>query len=446
MLQGNHNNLQIHHQWSIHKFRTTIALILILAFLAGCSGNTQLIGNKFSLGTFWDTAALDGGFANFDNASSVATEQHNGFVSASESLKSTKFEEIAYSEGDQQDDIQVAIRELVENDGIVALVGATSNEATMRSASLANFFNVPMIIPSADGELVIPSTNLWAFRLSAPSTAYADYLFTEILGNPALENRVDPARLKIAILYEENTFGESAAVATATAAMAQSIEIGLYDKFPANSPASTKFSTLAKNVIAEKVDLIYLVSNDPTTAIKLINSLLAQSGDTPLPIIIGQAGGFASKEFMDSDVADYVYLLRQKINTDSCPNTIESLYEAQTYAAISLLDSAIQTAKQKALTQANTSFLQNLRPNTTTTPIVSFRETVRDVLKETNQTVPCLGQVAFDNSGQNKDLEFEFVVTANGSSSIYSVDQFLIDIKAYIQASSSNGDATIISP
>ena len=449
MLQDKPNNLPKNNRWQNNKYsiiRITIALILLLAFAAGCSGNTQILGNTFSLGTLWDTGALDDGYADWTDASSVAEEQHSGYQLANQNLEVIEFEEIAYSEGNREDDIQIAIRELVESDEIVAMVGATTNEASMRAASLANFFNLPMLIPSADGELVLPETNLWAFRLSAPSTAYADYLFTDILGNPSLENRVDPARLKIAILYEQNTFGESAAVATATAAMAQSIEIGVYDAFPPNTPASTKFPTLAENVIAENVDIVYLVSNDPTTATRLVSTLVAQSGNATLPIIIGQAGGFASHEFMESDEAEYVHILRQAINTDNCPENIQSLFEAQTYAATWLLDTAIQTAKQKTLQQADTAFLEGLRPNTTTSLIIPFRETVRDVLKDTNQSVPCLGNISFDNSGQNESLTFEFIVTQNGTNSTYTVDEFLVDIKNFVNTNNTNRDATIVEP
>jgi hypothetical protein len=56
------------------------------------------------------------------------------------------------NESAQSDEVQVAVRELVEDDKVLALVGATSNEATMRAASLVNFFNLPMIIPTAGGD------------------------------------------------------------------------------------------------------------------------------------------------------------------------------------------------------------------------------------------------------------------------------------------------------
>jgi hypothetical protein len=78
-------------------------------------------------------------------------------------------------ESAQSDEVQVAVRELVEDEKVLALVGATSNEATMRAASLVNFFNLPMIVPTAGGDNLLPSNNLWAFRLSAPGSDYASY-------------------------------------------------------------------------------------------------------------------------------------------------------------------------------------------------------------------------------------------------------------------------------
>ncbi len=57
--------------------------------------------------------------------------------------------------------------------------------------------------------------------------------------------------------------------------------------------------------------------------------------------------------------------------------------------------------------------------------LAKFRETLRDRLKETNLNVPCLGKVAFDNTGQNKLLQFELLAIKNGSASIVTTADFL---------------------
>ena len=61
--------------------------------------------------------------------------------------------------------------------------------------------------------------------------------------------------------------------------------------------------------------------------------------------------------------------------------------------------------------------------------IGKFREMVRDVLKDTNQEVPCLGLVAFDNSGQNKYQNFDFLISDRGKNEILPIDEFLLMVK-----------------
>ncbi len=425
------NKHQIHRQHSGRKQFIALFALILLLLLPACSGDTPTFGNKFNLGSIWDVPTEEG-VAIWDNATEIAVEQHSGYLLGEESLSKTQFTEIASGEGNREDDIQVMIRDMVEEEEIVALVGATTNEASMRAASLANFFNVPMIIPGADGELVLQETNLWAFRLSAPSSAYANFLFNDIFGNPVLENRIDPTRLKIAILYEQNTFGESAAVATATDAMAQLIEIGAYTAFSVDALDTEKIAAMVTDVMDEQVDLVYIVSNAPDMAIAITQEFAdqAQEGGT-LPILVGQAGGFASLEFLQSEQAEDVIVLRQKMETDQCPAEVESLYEAQSYAAVYLLDAAVQQAKSQSL-QVDTSFITNLFSNSAVDPMAKFRETVRDVLKESNQYVPCLGNVSFDNNGQNKNLQFELVTTKNGSNQIYSVEDFLNEVNVFL--------------
>lgn len=43
------------------------------------------------------------------------------------------------------------------------------------------------------------------------------------------------------------------------------------------------------------------------------------------------------------------------------------------------------------------------------------REAVRDSLKASNLNLPCLGLTSFDNSGENKNLRFEFLYAASGA-------------------------------
>ena len=139
-----------------------------------------------------------------------------------------------------------------------------------------------------------------------------------------------------------------------------------------------------------------------------------------MPILVGQAGGFASTEFLESDSNADIYVIRQQLQTGSCPAEIHSHYEAQTYAAVQLLEQAVLQVKEN---QPEIKFSVFSRDKIA--ELAAYRENVRDVLKQIDLNIPCLGQVAFDNTGQNKYLQFELVIAQDDHLVILSTDDFL---------------------
>jgi ABC-type branched-subunit amino acid transport system substrate-binding protein len=408
-----------------------LGLLTILS-LTGCAQSESVFSSKLPLGSMWEVFVEDDGEVDWDSASPVAQEQHAGYTLAGETLDNYAYNDIYSSEGNQQDDVQIAIREMVENedDPVVAVIGATTNEATMRAASLVNFFNVPMIVPSAVGDNLLPSNNLWAFRLSAPGSAYANYLFGSLLTKADFgidtENTNASPKLNIAILYEGNTFGESAAVATARAAKQLGIGIGVYANFPPDTPDPARLNILLNAVKDEGVHLVYLVSSDPAVAKTLAQ--LFKSGFEPItmPVLVGQAGGFASMNFLESPVAERIYVIRQKLVTENCPANVKSLFQAQTYAAVFLVDQAIQEAERNQLTPEWYEFNFNKED---TNELAAFREVVRDIIKQTDSNLPCVGPVAFDNAGGIKIPLFELIVVKNGEIQIDPIDDFVFEVE-----------------
>lgn len=352
----------------------------------------------------------------------LAAEQNSGYGQA-EDAKDNRLKINYVLENDPQAELQVLVRNLVQDSKkpVVAIAGATSNDATMQVAGLVNFFNVPMIVPTADGNTLFPSNNLWAFRLSAPASAYAGYFFTELL-NTSGSTGSSFASLKIAILYEQNTFGESAAVAATSAAMAQGIPITEYKNFPAENPSAAQLTALAETVKNQRSRLVYVIASNPDTARALVKNLRTSyaADDSIAPIIIGQSGAFTSEAFLGSPDAEGVYILRQYWNKDRCPTNLTSFYEAQSYGAVYLLNYAVGLTNETLSGDKN--WFSRTNPST---ELAKFRETLRDRLKETNLNVPCLGKVAFDNTGQNKLLEFELLTIKNGSASVVNTADFI---------------------
>ena len=404
-------------------------LIIISMFFA-ISGCAKAGSQSYAVG-FLSNTAINGPAS---GVTGIAVEQKSGYEAGLEAA-STTFETKNIIETAQQGDIQRTFRDLAEDPQapLLAILGATSNNASSHAASLANFFNIPMLVPSASGDNLFPSNNLWAFRLSAPGTAYANYLFGSLITKQAMDTissalgspvGVVP-QLKIAILYEQNTFGESAAVATATAAIAQSIKIGVYSNFKPDNPDPASLKLLANKVKEAGVQLVYLVSSDPGMAKNLVQTFRSVFDAQSMPILVGQAGGFAALDFLGSAQVAGVYVLRQQIDRTNCPANIQSGYDAQSYAAVYLLDQAVQQARTNLAGASKQFSLSGLAAPTA----LQRREAIRDALKLTNIDVPCLGKVAFDNAGQNKLLKLELIKGTKGQAAANSAIEFLDALK-----------------
>jgi ABC-type branched-subunit amino acid transport system substrate-binding protein len=406
---------------SASNFRALcLSIVMLLPLLiAGCQALPQFWG----AGILSAQAALDG-----SGNALIAAEQLQGYQQA-EKAEASDLEWEYVNEGIQQDDLQTAVRQLIETNQVLIFAGATSNESTMRAAALANFFNVAMVIPSSVADNLLPSNNLWAFRLSAPGSAHAGYLFQTLLNKQVLHPFTGDslAISKIAIIYEQNTFGESSAVVATRQAMQQELLIKVYGSFDPSNPDPNSLRVLINKIRLASVDLVYMISSNPGVASQLIQELHAQFTPGNLPVLVGQSGGFASLDFLNSPHATGVYVLRQKLDLVSCPVTNGSLTEAQAYAAIYLMNYAVQQAqKSQASPQTGFSLPQTI---SAVDRLNSLREAVRDELKNASLDVPCLGKVSFDNSGQNKQVTFELVTVRDGRLQILTAEAFLNELR-----------------
>ncbi len=377
--------------------------VLILFGLAACSPGEGAAAPPLVVGGLWDVPVNQNGQALWDAAAPVAQEQHIGWAKAGARFP---FEEVTYSEGNRNDDVQTAVRALAEGNDrhppALALLGATSNEASARAVALANFFNLPLLIPGISGDNLLPEGNQWAFQLSAANADYAHYLLNTVLTRqtiaPADEAGNQP-EVRIAILYERNTYGETAAVSLASAALEQAYEIVLYDKFPDQDASPTQLRALANQALDEEAQLIFLVSSQPESAQALAQTFIDLSPPNNRPLLVGLAAGFLSQQFAASPQAEQVYVVRQRLDTANCPEAVQtSFHAAQTYAALVLLQEGQTAAAETASANA---------------PLSIRREALRDALKNGRFDLPCLGEIAFDNRGKNKLLRFEIVSGAS---------------------------------
>jgi ABC-type branched-subunit amino acid transport system substrate-binding protein len=420
-----------------NALQSTMRLFLLLAFfsLSACSRSASAKLN-YPIGSVWNVP-VTGDSANWDAASVLAQEQHTGFLLANEEAD---FNVYTFGEGNQKDDVQTAVRSMVEgqtegaDEAVAAILGATSNEATTRTVALANFFNVPMIVPGASGDNLLSDTNLWAFQLSASNSAYANHLLNTVLNKQIVyegyEEGFEP-EFRIAILYEQNTYGETAAVSMATAAMAQSYSIVLYDKFPAETPSPARLRALVNLALDKDAHMVVMISSNPAVAQTLTETFSELAPAPVRPLLVGVASGFTSQQFMSSPLIESTYVLRQQMDAAACPAEIESLYAAQNYAAVKLLAAAVEEVGTSASLDE-----KKVAISTEDEKLVLYREALRDALKEIDLELPCLGRVAFDNGGQNKFLSLEIVTTESGTKRVFLPQEFVDLVRSKIDLSS----------
>ncbi len=223
-------NKQLHRNlWIDRQLWRAAAGVVCLLALAGCSVLPFNLGPTAKL---QPCPGITVGVLIGGDADPIAQEQRDGYELALEQINADGGPggcpiTLAYeleSSGDSQNQVERAIRSLVEERQAIAVLGGTSSEASMFAASLANRFLVPMLIPSGGGAYILPVENYWVFRLDAGDEAYSLAAFAKIkedLGEGA----------GVEIVFEDTTYGNDAAVTAANAMEQQLLRLVNYIPF-----------------------------------------------------------------------------------------------------------------------------------------------------------------------------------------------------------------------
>ncbi|MCJ7625578.1 MAG: ABC transporter substrate-binding protein [Anaerolineaceae bacterium] len=228
-----------------------------------------------------------------ENDSGIGQEQKDGYEFALQEINEAGGIfgcpiELSYQDEGKDADIetaQVAVLDLAD-EGVVAILGATSSDATMRTAAIASYFKIPLVIPAEIGDEVTQRSNQWIFRLNTANISYSNVAFNMIkseLGTIA----------NVAILFERTAYGESAAVSAATSAMERGLEVVGYEGY---SSAAADYSAIIEHVELSQPDAFYIISSDATQAQNLLTAIEDQYLDGK--IIIGHGSGFAGRDFL----------------------------------------------------------------------------------------------------------------------------------------------------
>jgi branched-chain amino acid transport system substrate-binding protein len=338
-----------------------------------------------------------------NNNASGGTELLRGIEMASDDLNAQggilgcPLELIVIDDASSNDMAQLAVKELVEDYQVPAIIGSFSSNATTAAAGVANVYNIPLLVPSASSDLITDLGYDWVFRVNAPASSYARSAlgFASTIGNSM------PIETS-AIIFSNTFFGESAAAVLVTQSRELDIEIVAYEPF---SEGAANYKALLNRVSLEEPDVIIIATNSLTSARILLDEIKTRAEIKPA-MIVGLAGAFANPEFLTlGETAEKVFVTVQwsgdvswvdKTGQDA-PAFIQRFTERygvppgsrslQAYITTYVLANAIENAGQEDK-------LDFSDPE-------SMRQSIRGALKITNMEQTLFGNIQFDENGQN---------------------------------------------
>ena len=319
----------------------------------------------------------------------------------------------AEGESAAPDSAQIAMLDLVQKD-VIAVVGATSTDATKRAAALANYFKIPFLVSSDTGDDITETGTQWLFRVPPQNKVYAAVAFDMVKGTLS-------APVNIAVLYEHSEYGESAAVAAAAAALNRDLRLVSYQGFATDL---VDYSTIMQNLKSSAADVVYLIDSNPAQAQAMLKAF--RDSYLGITMVIGNGSGFTSHDFLydqsgnlavgmenlfitvpwsadlprkgNPQLASDLIAFRKVNGITSSYPPVAQLVEA--YTALKITANAIND-----VVKASPDWLAKLsnREN-----LPTFRDTLAQSLRTTKDSSreTLLGSIVFDTEGQNTQDAF----------------------------------------
>ncbi len=389
-----------------NRWRICLALILLMSACGPASAPKTAACPPLKVGVVVAESGVSG-----------AQEQRDGYeLALSEINKAGGVQNcpitLAYeSEGSpaNPDDAQVAMLNLSDQ-GVLAVLGSTSNNAAKRVAAISSYFKIPVLISTETGDDILEVGSSWVFRLPPTNKSQAGLAFDMV--KAAIGSQVN-----LAIIYEHTEYGESAAVAAGQAALDRSLRLVDYQGF---FPEAIDFAAILEQLKSSAPDVVYLINSDPKQAAELVSALQGQY--LGVTMMIGSGAGFSSPDFLyDKDgrlsaaqdffitsawSADLPYhstsrfgydleTYRQSSGKKSAVPAVAGNVEAYTalYAAVSGIAELLGNAKD--------AWLQKL---SSTENLPAFRDALAATLRGFKGSAhpTLLGPLEFDSTGQNK--------------------------------------------
>ena len=395
-----------------------LAIIILVMYLASRS----LIEDpqKMIFASIWND--------NYDikNASLRVQKARAGFIKGVEETgDGLQLVEIQISEGSDVGKFTTLIAETYNNTDILMTVGGTTDEATMYASTYMNFFNIPILIPFADGDLTSANVETdYSIRMTPVSQNYVDFIdkiysknIFDYINTYLFENKAVPKiSADVAVFFADNFNGHESTVKITQKIMDNGFNVEAYVPFEKDMLLPRVQSAWSKSPEAmSSLKSVLIVGEDLDELPSLVDvwHLWADRGLYPIFVLIGYAPNQMEAELAS---ASNVFVIQQALDMYNCPSEIVNRSEAMGYAAGTILTNALKKASNNMMSN-NRSFLSGVsklfmnedqRKSAHQDYLKTYRLNVRTALLDMDKDIPCYGYVNFNSDVGNR-IELELV-------------------------------------
>ena len=403
-----------------HRRKTAVFFLLaVLLLLSACTQKSEF---KLMIATIWEVPdPVPGGNAyDFSSSSRVIQLERRGFLRGMEDYPADiDITEFVLPEKADMTENTRGLAELYSDKDILLTVGASRDDSTMHTAMASNFFNIPMLIPFSDGDLVTENGAEEVMRMTPVSRKYANYIGQKIfpantfqtINSILFENGPMPEyHISIGVFFAENFNGHETSVMITQQLMDNGMNIEYYRPFEKGAllPVFNRCWTEPGSSLAD-MDVLIIIAEDNDDLPNLSNVLEYWKNRSHKPIVL-TVGYEPGSEDPNIFSADNLYVIQQAIDLSRCPADIVEHEEAMGYAAGYLtkhvfdIVSADPPKEPSVWRQWLTNDIQKMQDHLDY--VESYRAKVFSALMTLDEEVPCFGRVHFvSGSADISELE-----------------------------------------
>ena len=393
-------------------------LIFLAAAVVCCAGMlpASAADNASSLlVTIWNvpSAQNDPTDVEFGRADISIQKERNGFIRGIQDAPGeVVINEITLSE--QSSDLVRQLANLINNEEPLMVVGASGDLETMYCAMETEFFEVPMLIPYADGDIIPDSNQGFTIRMTPNVTKFTDYIGKTLL--PAstfswintllFEDRSVPDySINIGVFFADNFNGHDFATRITQQLMDNGMDVEYYVPYADGElvQAFERNWTAAGKPVSD-MDVILLIGfdQDPFLDLPAVLSLWEGVEEPPLFLMLGYVPDSGDEQI---ESAQNVLAIRQKLDMSKCPSDIVNHSEALGYAAGYITRYALEKAHiltEKEKTGWRLWFTSgDYKRRVHQTYLSNYRNNVRSAMIEMQIDVPCYGITSFSSQADD---------------------------------------------